>query len=64
MVYSWGTNDNDQLGLNNEQNHRKTPKIIKHLRHISITNISCSGYHTILTSMVHVMYGVIIQMVD
>ena len=48
VLYSWGTNNNNQLGLDiNNLNHRSTPKIIKYLRNISIINISSSGYHTI-----------------
>eukprot|EP01084_Bolivina_argentea_P085449 154430_1 len=50
VLYAWGSNINDQLGLNNNNTYRSTPKIIKHLRNISIIDISCSGYHSICIS--------------
>ncbi len=50
VLYACGSNINEQFGLNNNNTYRPTPKIIKHLRNISIIDISCSGYHSICIS--------------
>jgi hypothetical protein len=48
-IYSFGYNNCGQLGLGNTTN-QNTPQLISFLKNEKIKNVSCGGYHTIVTT--------------
>jgi len=49
--YSWGSNENGQLGLGTSSAPIvPQPTLVKDLRHTSIKNVSCGARHTIFLS--------------
>jgi hypothetical protein len=49
-VFSWGSNDFGQLGLNNNNKHVNKPSIVSLSNEIPIEKISCSREHSLLLS--------------
>jgi hypothetical protein len=49
-VFSWGSNDFGQLGLNNNNKHVNKPSIVSLSNEIAIKKISCGREHSLLLS--------------
>lgn len=49
-VYSWGSNNEGQLGFGQNITMEKKPRLIKNLQAIPISFIACGSYHSIVVS--------------
>ncbi|XP_008552683.1 probable E3 ubiquitin-protein ligase HERC4 isoform X2 [Microplitis demolitor] len=57
QLYSWGLNDEGQLGLGPEVKIEHKPQLIKSLGAVPIAYIACGGYHTIVVSKSGAIYA-------
>ncbi|XP_078046235.1 HECT and RLD domain containing E3 ubiquitin ligase 4 isoform X1 [Augochlora pura] len=56
-LYSWGSNNEGQLGLDYEVKSEMKPQLINGLNGIPIAHIACGGYHSIAISKSGAVFG-------
>ncbi|XP_076648302.1 HECT and RLD domain containing E3 ubiquitin ligase 4 [Halictus rubicundus] len=56
-LYSWGSNNEGQLGLGSKVENERKPKLINGLDGIPIAHIACGGYHSIVISKSGAVFG-------